>query len=240
MTLLQAWVDQLQASADLQTLLEGWVELLEPALGGEEWAQGELLQLLGFYARGQGLEGKPVSASLRLITALEEALNGAAEASRTSWRPLTQQLCNVMVDSHALGQTQRLQNRHLAALKRSAPVFSLAGVTTVGFLQGPMEAELLDALFGRVLRLCARGHRFALIDCVGAEPDDERFHRTVRGFLERWLENPGPAERKLALSGLVSADRTREALLALGCAPDHLLFYENVDQALDALSIYKP
>ena len=102
----------------------------------------------------------------------------------------------------------------------------------VGFLLGPMEAEILDALFGRVLRESVRaGAKTIVIDCFGADEDDELFHRTIFSLQEQ----PPGDDLDVVLTGLRDIERTRTLLEAAGAKLDRIRFEEDVSRVLASL-----
>ena len=217
--MLAEWMTALTAArvlTDTREAMEAqlgpWLSALEAAGAGDDAAKGELLRLVALYGRALGAEGKPASAAVLQVALLDRAFRGRGPISDHLSATLDEML-RVIADAHDLGATQRLRQRNLRALRESSPVFRWADRAVIGFLIGGMEAELVDAMFGRVLRECAgAGVDHAVIDVFGAPPDDQLFHHTIRGFadakeLDRY---------HLTITGLRDPEATRRALDQLG------------------------
>lgn len=229
--MLDAWVRRMAAAKVLmgekegiEAELSGWLELLDRAVAGEAWAETELSRLVALHARNLGAEGRPASAVLMQIILLDETLQEVGRADQT--RELIQHLLRLVADAHEAGVTQRLTAKHRKRLSAMAPVIRLGDRAVVGFLLGPMQPELLDALVGRVLREAVRsGAKVAVIDCLGADRDDEIFHRTIAA-----MQKQPPGDRlRLILTGLRDPDRSRQELERFGVDLERVQVEEDIN-----------
>ena len=212
--MLDAWIRRLTAAKVLmgdaesaRSQLSTWLELLDHARRSESWAEAELMRLVSFHARNLGAEGHAASAALMQVVLLDELYEEAG--LRGEMRGLMLQLMRLVVDAHGAGAAQRLTARHRGETARSAPVIRIGERAVVGFLGGPMHAEILDALFGRVLRECARvGAHVAVIDTLGTNPDEDLFYRTIEG-----MQRMPPGDRlRIIVTGLADPEATQEKL----------------------------
>ena len=189
--LVERWLDHLADAgaligtrADTRARLENWAPALEGAVLGDRAAEGELLRLVALDARNLAQEGRPAS----LVVAQPLLL----EAVWPEARRLSHLLVRVAADAHALGTTGVHEDRTRRLLARRAPVVA-AGPGWLAFLMGPMDAEVLDAIFGRLLQAAAgAGAPEVAIDLSGAEAPDAMFLRTLVGFS---TADTGPVKR---------------------------------------------
>jgi hypothetical protein len=185
----------------LRAELATWLDLMDRMQRGEPWAEGELMRLVSFHARNLGAEGHAASAALMQVLLLEEIYEEHGRRKET--RPITAQLLRLIADAHEAGVAQRLVSKHRSEIARSSPVIRIGDRAVVGFLSGPIHPDILDALFGRVLRECTRtGAQIAVIDTLGTNPDDDLFYRTVEGM----LRTPPGDRLKLILTGIGDPD----------------------------------
>lgn len=235
--MLDAWIRRMAAAKVLmgekegiESELSGWLELIDRTVAGEAWAETELLRLVAVHARNLGAEGRPASAVLTQIILLDETLAEAGRAEET--RTLIQQLLRLVADAHEAGVTQRLTAKHRKRLSAMAPVIRLGERAVVGFLLGPMQSELLDALVGRVLRETVRcGAEVAVIDCLAADRDDELFHRTIAA-----MQKQPPGDRlRVILTGLRDPERSRQDLARFGVDLERVSVEEDVNAVVAAL-----
>jgi hypothetical protein len=200
--------------------LAGWLAHLREATPE---ARSELNRQVALHARALGAEGRPASAALAQLQLLRDALGDAGDAE------LLRALERITVDAHAAGAAARQQRHHARVLQRSAPILHLPGVAVAGFLVGSMEAEVVDALFGRLLRAMVGTPEPRLILDVGcAPPDDDTFHRTLLGFTQA----PEFAGRVLRVSGLPDPDATAAALARLQVPAGRIRLFARFEEAL--------
>lgn len=228
---LDAWVRRLEAErvhmAPIQALrseLSGWLPLLFSA---DTVDHDALMRQVAFHARNLGAEGRPASAAILQIALLEDAMNEVGSMTPAQ-RPVLRQMLRVVADAHALGASVRQQNNHQAALSR-APIVRLPGQATVGFLVAGMQAQLIDAVLGRLLRAAAGSQEArAILDVSGAPPDDETFHRSLHGFATR----PEFKGLTLDVTGLGHPAGTQDALDQLNTPRDRIRLFERLEDAL--------
>jgi hypothetical protein len=141
------------------------------------------------------------------VILLDETLDEAGLRAET--RSIISQLLRLVADAHEAGVAQRLAAKHRAEIARTSPVIRIGERAVVGFLSGPMHAEILDALFGRVMRECSRtGASIAVIDTLGTNPAEDRFYRTVEG-----MQRVPPGDRlRLILTGLAEPETMKQHL----------------------------
>ncbi len=214
--------------------IEGWLPLVVDAAQGNEWSEGELHRLVAFQARNMGRQGQPTSLTLSRLQVVEEVLAHTNDSKEEGQKLKTQiaDLSGLAVDAHQLGLTDRLARKHILSFKHSAPVIHLKDRAIIGFLLGPMEAEIIDAMLGRILTECSRrGIRTAALDVLGAEPDNETFHRSILGTTQ--LEDrPCTA---LTLTGLRNIEATRASLNKMGVDPARVAYLPDVDSFIQQL-----
>ena len=236
--MLDAWIRRMSAakvlmsdSDALRSELSAWLELIEQARLGEPWAADELLRLVSFHARNLGADGHAASAALMQIILLEETLEEAGQRDQS--RKLLHDLLRLVADAHEAGVAQRLAAKHRGELARAAPVIRIGERAVVGFLGGPMHPDLIDALFGRVLRECARtGAEVAVIDTLGTNPDDDLFHRTVEG-----MQRIPPGDRlRIILTGLPDPELTERALVRAGASMERIELRGDVSEVIASLA----
>jgi hypothetical protein len=234
--MLDSWISRmasakvLMGDADaLRAELSAWLDLIERMRGGESWAEAELMRLVSFHARNLGAEGHAASAALMQIVLLEESLEEAGQ----SIRPLAIALMRLVVDAHGAGAAQRLAAKHRTELVRAAPVIRIGERAVIGFLGGPLHPEILDALFGRVLRECTRmGAHVAVIDTLGTNPEAELFYRTIEG-----LQRMPPGDRlRLIITGLADPDAIQKQLSRLEIDMSRIVLRGDVSEVIAELS----
>lgn len=235
--MLDAWIRRmasakvLMADGDaLRTQLSAWLDLIEQARRKESWAEAELMRLVSFHARNLGAEGHAASAALMQVMSLEEVFEEHGLRDQTS--RLTREMLRLVADAHEAGVAQRLTAKHRSEIARSSPVIRIGERAVVGFLSGPMHADILDALFGRVLRECARtGAHVAVIDTLGIATDDELFYRTLEGMQRM---PPGNGLR-IILTGLPDPEATREKLRRCGANLDRIVVGGDISEVIAEL-----
>ncbi len=192
--------------------LGSWLELIDLAAGGDEAAAHELYKLVALHARAHGSDARPPSAVLLQIFDLEAAL-AAASPIDDATQGVLQQVKTVAVDAHGLGNGERIQASHDRQLRDGAPVIR-AGDRVIGFLIGPMSPGNVDAVVGRVLRVCVgTGATTAVLDIAGAEGESERFHRILGDIFSA---DEGRRIQKIVITGAADPDASRERLAAIG------------------------
>lgn len=232
--IVAAWLRHLEAhrllmapAPALAAQLSGWVEQLDPGADDHQ----ELLEQVALHARDLGADGKPASAALTQIALLEDALIDA----RIDIEPLRdrlRELARVVADAHALGAASRLERRFRRTLS-GAPVVQLPGQAVVAFMVGPMDADVIDALVGRLLRAAAGlGAPRIVLDVSSAEPDDEVFHRSLEGF----AKGRDFQSFSLAVTGLRDAAATRRRLDARGVPAGRIALFDRLEAALEGAS----
>ncbi|MCC7384500.1 MAG: hypothetical protein IT384_21815 [Deltaproteobacteria bacterium] len=216
----------------LESELSGWLELLEAASAPGP-SRHELDKLVAFHARSQGLENLPASATALRVHLLEDAARDVHGELPPELHSQLKWMLRVAADAHALGQAEHLENRHHREIRDFSPLLRLDDDTVVAFMLGPMTPELIDAVTGRLLRDCAAtGATTAVLDVLGAQPDDDRFHRTIVALLESDVGR----RLKLVLSGLRDVEGTRAALGRLGADLARLELVESASTFLVARS----
>ncbi len=235
--MLDAWLRSLASAkvsmGDVDAIraeLSAWLELIDRIRDGETWAEGELMRLVSFHARNLGADGHPASAALMQVALLEDALEDGGRRADT--RALTSRMMQLVADAHEAGLAQRLAARHRGELARSSPVIRIGDRAVVGFLCGPLHADLLDALFGRILRECVRtGAHIAVIDTLGTNADDELFYRTVEG-----MQRMPPGDRlRIILTGLPDLMHARTGLNTAGANLSKIALAGDVSEVISEL-----
>lgn len=234
-TILGDWISKLEAAHVLMGSreaiaheLERWLEYLGPAAEGEQSGAHELYKLVAFHARNLGAEARPASAALMQGILLQDALASTVERAPRLLEILREVL-RVIADAHALGHGERTRNRHSLEIRDFSPVIHLGARTVMGFLLGPMDGDLIDAMIGRLLRETARtGAEVVVLDTFGAARDNDTFHRTVQAFLRSEVGG----RVNLVITGLRDIEATRSALKAIGCNMERLSFQADVNTAI--------
>jgi len=211
------------ARADAERVLErdreasiaevaGWIALALSARDDTS-ATNELLKLVALHGRMAGAEGRSASALALRMGALDEAWKAAASDSYRSVSGVLRTMTRVALDAHGLGAAEARDARHHRAIRDMTPVFRAGVGRVVLILIGPMIPELIDSAMARLLNTCAAEEAStAVIDVLGAAPDDARFHETVAAL----LRDPAGYKLSLVLTGLADPDRTRAGLTAAG------------------------
>jgi hypothetical protein len=242
--MLDAWIARMAAAkvlmADERALraeLSGWLELLDLVIAGEKWAEDELSRLVSFRARNLGAEGRPASACLLQIMLLGDVLAEAQPEARAASKRLIEEMLQLVADAHEAGVTQRLAAKHRARLATVAPVFRLGERTVVGFVIGPMIGELLDALFGRLLREASRTDATVMVvDCFGGDDEGEVFYRTIAG-----VQKTPPGDRMhIVVSSVKSNEVARRGLERAGADMLRVRLADDVHEALAQAAIITP
>lgn len=203
MDLLERWLDQLEEAKALidgrestAARLEGWLPWLEPAADDDEAAQSELMRIVALDARNLAQEGRAAS----VVVAQPLLLASAWPDHRGA--KLSQLLVRVAADAHTLGTVAAKEAKFRALVGRAAPVVPL-GDRWLGYLIGPMAAEVIDGVLGRLLSAAAgAGRTQVALDIAGAEPPNDVFVRTLSGFT---ATNTGSVER-LTITGVTDPD----------------------------------
>lgn len=204
----------------------GWVTVI---LESGEAASGELGKLMALYGRTAGFEGTPASVVALRIGALEDAWREAMPSSAERIAPLLRTLLRVALDAHGLGAAEARDARHHRAIRDMTPIFRAGGDKLVAILLGPMIPELIDAAMARILHeVAAAEPQTVVLDLLGAEPDDARFHHTVAAL----LREPALYKRTLTLTGLADGVRTRAGLSAAGADLDRVRFAPRLSDVL--------
>lgn len=218
--IVSAWT----ARADAERVLErdreasiaelaGWVVLALTAKDDAS-ATAELLKLVALHGRMVGFEGRPASSLALRMVGLEQAWASAAPGSFPGVSSVLRAMLRVAIDAHGLGLGEARDARHHRAVRDMTPVFRAGPGRVVVILIGPMIAELIDSAMARLLHECAAAEaRVAVIDVLGAAPDDARLYHTLAAL----LRDPVGAHLSLVLSGLPDAERTQAGLVAAGC-----------------------
>lgn len=234
-SVLEGWVSVLAKEKLLMAEREGvtaefghWLQLLYAGAGGDAGATSELFRLVALHCKALGHEGRPASAVVMQIATLRELLLHESPAPAPALLRLVQEMVRVAADAQALGQSERLEERGIDLLKHRSPVFSLEKVV-VGCLVGPMQAELLDSLFARVLRECVRhGIDQIVVDIAAADEADDRFFRTIHGL----LTSPDVPPVSVIISGVRDLDAAAMALRALGVDTPRLRLVTSLREVL--------
>lgn len=193
--------------------LETWLGLLAAALSGDAASEHELYRLVALHAKALGAESRPASATIMQILVLGDSVEESEISDKPKALKMIREMTRVSADAHALGQSERLRDKHEDELCSKTPMVRLGPDRVLAFMIGPMTSRIIDSLFGRVLRECARVETHEVwVDLLGADPDDDRFHRTVAAFLE---SEPARATR-LVLTGARDPEQTVRAIAALG------------------------
>ena len=219
-TITTMWVHRLADRRLLMGLREGvkaqlsaWLTHLDAAAAGDEPAGHELFKLAAFHARALGFDGRPASAAIGQIIELRAAVAEACGHLPSRLERQIDELLRVVADAHALGHAERLGGQHAQVLRNGAPVIRLDDTTIAAFVIGPMHAENVDALVGRLLReVAATGAQQAVVDLFGADDPDDRFHETAALL----LQSPEGRNVHLVLTGARDPEKTQDAILGHG------------------------
>lgn len=151
--------------------LAAWCDLLGKS-------DDELGGVVALYARGQGEAGRTASQALAPFLALSEAASWGPE--RSTARVLTA----LAADAHAVGVATRLHRRRMRRMRDKLPVLMLPSGDILLCLVGPLEPEVMDAVFARAFTLAVGAdYPDVVIDTSGLEPsDDELLLATLEGF----------------------------------------------------------
>ncbi|MEQ8276759.1 MAG: hypothetical protein RMA76_26805 [Deltaproteobacteria bacterium] len=211
---LTAWLERLAAARVTMAGAEavasefaGWLELLERATEGDSSAEGDLYRLCAMHGRRLGQEGRPASAAILQPLLLADVLG---PDHRFAGR--VRELVKIIADAHALGTTERLETRQNKMLRTSTPVLRVPGAV-VGWIVGPMLADTIDAIAGRLFAECAAaGASKAILDLSTAQAPNDVFFRTIAGYTKSDIA----PKYRLVLTGVEDIDATRAAIAALG------------------------
>ena len=222
--LLERWLDRLEADgllvggrAATAARLQGWLPWLQAAAEGDASAEAELLRIVAFDARNQAQEGRP--ASLAVSQPLLLAAVWSEVSAEVSQR-LSQLLVRVAADAHALGAAGVKDGQQRTLLGRRTPVTRF-GDRWLGFIVGPLDAEVVDVVLDRLLvAAVGAGARETGVDLSGAEAPNPLFLRTLEGFAK---SDTGSVAR-LTVTGVVDAPRYVQALAANGVRPERVAF----------------
>jgi hypothetical protein len=236
--LLEAWLRRLNDDKLLSAkpeamaaLLGAWLAQLEPAAAGDAASAHELMKQLAFHARELGLEGRTASLAQLQILALDDLLlsrSAALGAGLAPLRRVVREATLVVADAHALGLAERLRAGHHRQIRDFTPIVRVAEDVVLGFLLGPMSADLIDAAVGGLLRAAASaGARTAILDIFGAGPEDQRFYRTIESMLA------ANTRIRFVLTGLPDPARTQAALAALGIDLSRITFEPRLNEYLE-------
>jgi hypothetical protein len=236
--LLDAWVSHLAKEKllmgereALTAELSTWLQLLFAGAGGDTGASAELFRFVALHCKSLGHEGRPASAVVMQVASLKDLLLGQTPAPDPKLLQLVHELIRVAADAQALGQGEKLKEKAIDELKHRSPVFTLPNVV-LGCLVGPMRAELLDALFARVLTECARhGIDRMIVDISSADEPDDRFFRTIHGL----LTSPDVPPVSVIISGVRDLDATTMALRKLGVDTPRLRLVTQLGEVLGPL-----
>src|SRR5262249_44785256 len=136
--------------------LSRWLDYVGPAADGDASSSHELYKLVAFHARSLGAEGRPASAALMQVVLLEDIVREAMKETPKALSQVIRELMRVVADAHALGSSERAKNRHNLEIRDFSPVIRVGEKTIMGFLLGNMDADLIDAMMGRLLRETVR------------------------------------------------------------------------------------
>ena len=197
--LLERWLDRLETSGALidgrpatRARLEAWFPWLQAAATGDESARAELMRLVALDARNLAQEGRPAS------TVVAQPLLLAGAWSAPAADELCQLLVRVAADAHALGIAGVHEAAQQRLLAKHAPVVAL-GDRWLGYLIGPMAADVIDGLFGRLMTGAAgMGATDIAVDVSGAQGPTPLFYRTLKGF----SDTDTGSVRRLTVTGL--------------------------------------
>jgi hypothetical protein len=233
--LLAAWLDHLdpgrEPRATLASELDGWLTLFLDAAAGDGAAREELAALVALAARRLAGEGRAASTAVLRCLALEDALFAVLGPDHGLDR-LARDLVRIAADAHQVGHGERERERMKRRLIDASPVLRVGERAVVGFVLGSMDADTVDALMGRVLRVAVGSDApLLVIDVAGAPPDDDLFHRTLRGF----VASEHAHRRRLVVTGLRDPVRTRGALTALGVPEGRVELRGDLGATLEAL-----
>ncbi len=192
--LASLWVQQLEQlglrifdKKALQAECDGWLELLENTLNGQESAEGELQRLISLYGRSLGASGKPASVCFSQFTALEDCIR-SVYPEKPQALSLARRLGNLAADAHALGASQRREAQQTQELSKNMPVFAWEDSLVAGIYVGKLQADTLDALLARMFMLAiSRGSAVAALELSFSTVDDSLLLETMRGYLSHEL-----------------------------------------------------
>jgi hypothetical protein len=231
-----AWLDRVESAHVMmgpreatKNELSRWLDYLGPAADEDASSSHELYKLVAFHARSLGADGRPASAALMQVLLLEDVIGESMKAGDKPLSLVLREMIRVVADAHALGSSERAKNRHNLEIRDFSPVIRVGEKTIMGFLLGNMDADLIDAMMGRLLRETVRtGADVVVLDTFGAARDNELFHRTVQAFLRSEVG----CRVTLVLTGLRDVEATRNALKDLGCNMDRLRFESDINTAI--------
>ncbi len=217
-TTLNAWLERLQSAGVTMAQPDaaasefgGWLELLTRAADGDASAEGDLYRLCAMHGRRLGQEGRPASAAILQPLLLADTLM-AEQGNDHRFTRHVRELVKIVADAHALGQTERLESRQNKMLRTSTPILRTSGVV-LGWIVGPMLADTIDAIVGRLFAECAAaGAERAVLDLSTAHAPNDVFFRTVAGYTKSDLA----PKYRLVLTGVEDADAMRASIAALG------------------------
>lgn len=215
---LNAWLERLRAAGVTMAQAEaaasefgGWLELLDRAVDGDASAEGDLYRLSAMHGRRLGQEGRPASAAILQPLLLADTLDTELGTGHR-FAGHVRELVKIVADAHALGHTERLENKQNKLLRTSTPILRTAN-GVVGWIVGPMLADTIDAIVGRLFAECAAaGAERAVLDLSTAQPPNDVFFRTVAGYTKSDIA----PKYRLVLTGVEDPDAMRAAIAKLG------------------------
>ena len=188
--ILEAW---LQRVSDANVLLgkpeavraqfASWLELLAQTKDPEK--AGELHRLVAIQSRNHGLQKRPASAVLRQILCLQDAVRYTIGPIEPELLEQIHQLAMIAADGHFLGHSQKQAHRWTLRTRDFTPVLQVDEESILTFLFLPHKPEVLDACYGRAMKLlgmtkCQR----LIVDVAEGEPLDERFYDTTKALIQ--------------------------------------------------------
>jgi hypothetical protein len=232
--ILQSWIrratDQnvlLGRAAAIEAEFSGWLTLLGPHEDRE--SINELHRLVAIHGRNLGLQKRPASAALRQIICLKEALE---EVLGTLDHGLLQQIHTLMMitsDGHFLGHSEQLELAWVLKCRDFTPVIKTSNNTILTFLLVPLAAQVLDACYGRAMKMVGmHGATRLIIDVTDAEELDARFFDTTKALRKsRELEGV-----ELIMTGIDPDSSSGKRLVALATQGSVLWVKSDLQQVM--------
>lgn len=232
--ILAGWLERAAAAKLLtpnrevaQSQVDGWLDLLL----AETESSAELDRLVAFECRNLGQTGRPASATISSLLALEDSVKDELGKDHPATAH-ARELVKIAADAHALGHGQRLEASHQKLLSTSTPVLRFKDKAVVGWLMGPILADAIDALLGRVFSSCAgTGAPIAIVDISAAEPPNDLLYRTIEGYA---ASDVAPKFR-LVLTGVPDVDAVRATLNDRGVDTSKVGLHAQLEAFLETL-----
>ena len=188
--ILDAWLRNLKETrlllgkpAAIEAQFGSWLILLSKA--DEAESLHELHRLVAIHSRNHGLQKRPASSSLRQILCLWDALEEVLGALDENLKSQVQRLLMIVSDGHFLGYSQQLEHGFMLQTRDFTPVIQLSEDTVLAFLFLPNRREVLDACYGRAMKMAGmRSAKRVIIDISDHLELNQRFYDTTKALRE--------------------------------------------------------